>query len=272
MTGRGSGAGPVPEREGQGVAWGWQGLLMALAALAACSAPDPLADTQPGEQGRVVRVIDGDALVLDTGQSVRLVGIEAPAGPYKDRTGAPYFKESRRMLEDMALGREVQLFYAGLTRDRYDRALAHVVTTDALGPDLWLNREMVARGGARVRVYPDTAVANGLLLAPEAEARAAGRGLWGTVAYRIPAATDLPEPFEKFQLVEGVVDGRLSTEEQGASCELGLAGSALTLEIKRSAAALCQVQAGTPVRARGYVHGGKLEIGHTLNLETLAGD
>jgi len=68
-------------REGRGVAWGWQGLLMALAALAACSAPDPLAGTQPGEHGRVVRVIDGDALVLDTGQSVRLVGIEAPAGP-----------------------------------------------------------------------------------------------------------------------------------------------------------------------------------------------
>jgi len=153
---------------------------MALAALAACSAPDPLADTQLGEHGRVVRVIDGDEMVLDTGQSVRLVGIEAPAGPYKDREGAPFLKESRRMLEDMALGREMQLFYAGLTRDRYDRALAHVMTTDALGPDLWLNREMVERGGARV--YPDMAGANDLLLAPEAEARAAGRGLWGTVA------------------------------------------------------------------------------------------
>jgi len=29
----------------------------------------------------VVRVIDGDALVLDTRQSVRLIGIEAPARP-----------------------------------------------------------------------------------------------------------------------------------------------------------------------------------------------
>lgn len=234
------------------MAWGWQGLLMALAALAACSAPDPLAGTQPREHGRVVRVIDGDALVVDTGQSVRLVGIEAPAGPYKDREGAPYFNESRRMLEDTALGREMQLFYAGLTRDRYDRALSHVMTTDALGPDLWLNREMVARGGARV--YPDAAGANDLLLAPEADARAANLGLWVTKAYRIPVAA------------------RLSTEEQGASCELCLTGSALTLEIKRSAAALCQVQAGTPVRVRGYVYGGKLEIGRTLNLETLAGN
>ncbi|MEH6809010.1 MAG: thermonuclease family protein [Hyphomonas oceanitis] len=250
----------------------WQGLFGALLVLAACSGPDPLAGTQPGEHGRVVRVIDGDALVLDTGQSVRLIGIEAPAGPYKDREGAPFYTESKRMLEDMALGREVQLFYAGLTRDRYDRALAHVMTTDALGPDLWLNREMVARGGARVRVYPDTAGANGLLLAPEAKAREAKLGLWKTKAYRIPVASDLPEPFEKFQLVEGVTGERLSTDEQGASCELALAESALTLEIQTSAAALCQTPMGTAVRARGYVYRGKLEISHPLNLETLPRD
>ncbi|MEH6411849.1 MAG: hypothetical protein V7741_15080 [Hyphomonas sp.] len=73
---------PGAVREGQGCGRGWQGLLvLALATLAACSAPNPLAETQPGEHGRVVRVIDGDALVLDTRQSVRLIGIEAPARP-----------------------------------------------------------------------------------------------------------------------------------------------------------------------------------------------
>ena len=51
--------------------------------VAACGrAPaDPLEGLAVGERGRVVRVIDGDALVLSTGQSVRLIGIEAPAGP-----------------------------------------------------------------------------------------------------------------------------------------------------------------------------------------------
>ena len=105
------------------------------------------------------------------------------------------------------------LTLAGLTRDRYDRALAHVVKTDALGPDLRLNREIVARGGARVRVYPDTSIANAPLLAAEREARAANIGLWGTGAYRIPQATHLPQAFERFQLVEGVVAQRLSTKE-----------------------------------------------------------
>jgi endonuclease YncB( thermonuclease family) len=250
-------------------------MYLALAAFClatACSAPDPLEGTAPGERGRVVRVIDGDALVLDTGQSVRLVGIEAPAGPYKEREGAPYFKESRRLLEDMALGREVQLHYAGLTRDRYDRALAQVVTTDALGPDLWLNREMVARGGARVRVYPDTAGANAPLVPLEAKARAAGTGLWGERAYRIPAADDLPEPFERFQLVEGHVARRERSDAQGTACDLTLAGSALVIEIERAAAALCQTPAGTGLLARGYVRDGRMEISHPLNVSRLAGE
>lgn len=39
-----------------------------LIALAACGAPkDPLDELVVGERGRVVRVLDGDALVLDTG-------------------------------------------------------------------------------------------------------------------------------------------------------------------------------------------------------------
>ena len=69
--------------------------------------------------------------MLDTGQSVRLASIEAPARPYKERAGEPFQEEARRMLEDMALGREVQLFYGGLTRDRHDRALAQIRTRDA---------------------------------------------------------------------------------------------------------------------------------------------
>ena len=61
-------------------------LFAAVLILAACNAKSPLPDMQPGETGRVVRVIDGDALVLDTGQSVRLVSIEAPALYPRDRT------------------------------------------------------------------------------------------------------------------------------------------------------------------------------------------
>ena len=56
--------------------------------LAACNAAtDPLDELAVGELGRVVHVLDGDALVLDTGQSVRLDGAAAHAAPYRDREG-----------------------------------------------------------------------------------------------------------------------------------------------------------------------------------------
>lgn len=122
------------------------GICAVLLILSGCGSPPLLPDMQPGETGRVTRIVDGDALVLDTGQSVRLVSIQAPAMYPQDGPPEVHAGESTRVLEDLALGRRVQLFYPGITRDRYDRALAHVVTTDGKGPKLWLNRAMVVRG------------------------------------------------------------------------------------------------------------------------------
>lgn len=232
-----------------------------------CGSPDPAASFQQGEKGRVVRVIDGDALVLNTGQSVRLIGIEAPAPERRDRPGQAYAKESSRLLEDMALGRDVELRYAGLTRDRYDRALAHVFTDDALGPPLWLNAEMVRRGGARVRIYPDTAAGSAPLLLAEEEARGGALGLWKTSAYSIPNADDLPDDFMRFQLVLGLLGE--ADDAQDAACLRPLLNSWLSLEIAASAQSICDLPVGARVEARGYVYDGQMEIIHPLNVRTL---
>lgn len=239
--------------------------------MAACGAPpaDPLDGLAEGENGRVVRVIDGDALVLSTGQSVRLIGIEAPAGPYREREADPGFETSKRMLEDLALGREVALRYGGLSRDRYDRALAHVKTTDALGPAYWLNAEMIRRGGARVRVYPDTAAANAPFLDLEREARASREGLWASRDWAITDAAALPDTFEGFQIAEGVTAGMQGSEFSSASCDVFLDRSLLVLEIERPAAELCQLPPDTQIRARGYVRNLRMEITHPLNVEIL---
>ena len=110
--------------------------------------PAPYFDSmEPGETGRVVRIADGDTLYLHTGQSVRLVSIESPSLGYRDREPALFAELSKRMLEDLAQGREIQLYYPGLTRDRYQRALAHAVTIDGKGAPVWLNRAMLEAGG-----------------------------------------------------------------------------------------------------------------------------
>ena len=86
--------------------WIWSICLVAVG----CNAPSPLPDMQPGEVGRVTKIIDGDGLILDTGQNVRLISIQAPVLAPRDDDPEPYAGESARALEDMALGRRVQLF------------------------------------------------------------------------------------------------------------------------------------------------------------------
>lgn len=248
--------------------------LAGLLVLSGCSrASNPFEEVEQlatGETGRVVRVIDGDALVLSTGQSVRLIGIEAPAGPSRGRPGEPGFEAAKRMLEDMSLGREVQLRYAGLTRDRYDRALAHLITVDDLGPKLWLNAEMVRRGGARVRVYPDTADASAPLVALEQAAREARAGLWAQNHWTIADASQLPDRFSGFQLVSATTSGMQGADQPGFSCDVLLERSVLVLNIRPSAAELCQLPPDTEIIARGFVRDLRMEISHPLNLERVA--
>lgn len=241
--------------------------------LGACGEPDPLSTLPQGERGRVVRIIDGDALVLDTGLSVRLVGLEAPAPKRRTRPGQPYAEQSARLIEDLVLGRQVRLIYPGITRDRYDRALAYVVTDDKLGPDLWLNHELLERGAARARFYPDTSALGERLLAAEAQARTAEAGLWALPAYDILPASDLSEDVQGFYIITAKLGPMAVDNEERAICSRGLIGAALRLRVERGAASLCRDDAhSSPVRLRGYVRNGVMEITHHLNVEILNRD
>lgn len=249
------------------------GISIAFLVLMGCAREGLLPEMQAGETGRVTKIIDGDALVLDTGQSVRLVSILAPTLRARDRSPDPYADESARMLEDLALGRRVRLFYPGLTRDRYDRALAHVVTIDDAGSRVWLNRAMVERGGARVRLYPSTAQRGQDLLDLEDYARRSGLGLWSQTDYRIRAATEIGAADRGFILVEGVLGAHLLGETEGeyrAACVRALRGTSVRLRIRPAARTVCGLMEGTPVRLRGWLSDHALELAHAWHAERIA--
>lgn len=246
-----------------------------LLGLVGCAPPSPFPDMQPGETGRVVRVIDGDALVLDTGQTVRLVSIEAPAMYGRNDGPAPHAGESARMLEDLTLGRRVRLYYPGITRDRYDRALAHVMTIDGTGPTIWLNRAMLERGGAWVRLYPSTAKRGQDLLLAETEARTQTRGLWASNAYRKVEASRLSDETRGFRIVSAVLGPSLQVEPSepyAPACRRTLEGAGLTLSIRRAAASSCGLASGQSVTLRGYVSDGTLDLSHPWHLELTGAD
>lgn len=126
--------------------------------------------------GRVVRVVDGDTLVLliagpgeqKTQEKIRLAGIDAP------EKGQPYGQRSKEHLSDQVFGRDVTVDW--LKRDRYGRIVGKVLVggTDA---DL----EQVRAGFAwhyKKYASEQTAEDRAAYARAEDEARAARRGLW----------------------------------------------------------------------------------------------
>ena len=238
-----------------------------LMSLAACGASSPLPDMQHGEVGRVVRIIDGDALVLDTGQSVRLASIEAPVLRVRDGEPDVYAEEAARALEDLTMGRRVRLYYPGLTRDRYDRALAHIVTEDGAGREVWVNMELVRTGATRVRLYPDTDARGDELMLAEEEAREANIGIWKKRAYKVRKADRIASDFQGFIVLSAELDQRTPRERGG--CTWSLRRATISLEVYSEAASACDLAKGANVRLRGYLSDNRLRLEHPLHAQPL---
>lgn len=235
--------------------------------VSACSAPPPTQNWVKGETGTVSRIVDGDTLVLTGGQVVRLVSIEAPSPAYRDRAEAPHAEKSKRMLERLVLGRDVQLYYPGITRDRYERALAHVYAQTETGKDIWVNASMVAQGGAYVRIYPDTERGSERLWPLERTAREEETGLWRLRDYA-PIQREV-EPTETGFMLLWDRPVRQSFEDGRCKWQLVWRGLEAVLNATNSGA--CQSPADL-AEWRGFVREGRLYISSVQNIRPIAPD
>lgn len=153
--------------------------LLLLLALSSCSLVGHARAGPPGT-GTVVRVVDGDTvdLRLASGpETARLLGIDTPETV---KPGAPvdcYGPEaSERTKELLPPGTEVRVTRDVEARDRYDRLLVYVVRAR---DDLFVNLALMADGFARPLSIAPNVAHQAELGGAAAEARSAGRGLWG---------------------------------------------------------------------------------------------
>ena len=138
-----------------------------------------------------VRALEADGtLVLEDGQRVRLAGVY----PADSAAGS-----GRSMLEGLLAGHRVRL-ETPLYRDRHGRTVAHLRRDDGL----WLQKELVARGWARVYLVAESGPDDVALLEAEDEARRNRRGGWEK-RWAIVRAEDLKRPREEPMIVEGTV-------------------------------------------------------------------
>jgi micrococcal nuclease len=120
------------------------------------------------EQGVVARVIDGDTLVLENNERVRLIGIDTP------EKGQRCFEGAKNRLEQLVLGKRVLMVKDVSERDKYGR-LVRFVYLDGF----FVNLALVEEGFAHAFEFkPDTSLASLFHLA-EAMASSEKKGcLW----------------------------------------------------------------------------------------------
>ncbi len=155
----------------------------------------------------VASVIDGDTFVTDSGEKVRLIGIDTP------EVDEPYYTEAKDYLSTRIEGKQVLLEGDSSNRDTYGRLLRYIWLDGEL-----VNRELVEKGLALSRLYdPDTKYQH---IFNEAQQRARNEqvGIWSYLANSDTAVISYLEAENyvgQVRTVKGTVVSTTKNEEDG---------------------------------------------------------
>lgn len=127
---------------------------------------------------KVVRVVDGDTLIIDyngTEERVRLIGVDTPESVHPDEEkntefGTTASNFSKELLTDKYVKIELDV----QERDQYGRILAYVYLDDVM-----VNKILLEEGYAKVATYPPNVKYVDDFTAIQEEARNNKKGLWG---------------------------------------------------------------------------------------------
>jgi micrococcal nuclease len=162
-------------------------------------------------------VIDGDTFRLETGETVRLIGIDAP------ELSQPGGEESRQYLTRLILKKGVTLERGNEDRDKYNRLLRFVY----LG-NLCINEQMIKQGYAEARYSTENPI-RVQYIQLEIEAETAKAGLWSDNIFQprsdlrwgdeIPVISwsNAHNYFNQYVIVEGTI---VDTYNSGIVCFL----------------------------------------------------
>jgi micrococcal nuclease len=131
--------------------------------------------------GRVVRVIDGDTVVVAGVGTVRYLGVDTPELHHPRKPVQRYAERARAANARLVMGRTVRLVTDRETRDAYGRLLAYVYVGRVM-----VNAVLVRGGYARAYPFVPNTLHAALFRRLEEGARRAGRGQWGRAEGGVP--------------------------------------------------------------------------------------
>ena len=152
--------------------------LVIVAALAAeqyfSARPEPPAPHAAGDTAVVLRVVDGDTLLLADHTRIRLLGVDTPETKRPDTPVEPFGPEASAFSKAHVEGRTVRLEFDKERHDKYGRVLAYVYVGD-----WFLNEELLRAGlGHAITNHPYSESMKRRFRAAEREAKRQHLGIW----------------------------------------------------------------------------------------------
>lgn len=115
----------------------------------------------------VNEVIDGDTLKMSEGTTVRLIGINAP------ERSEPYYNEAKTNLENLVIGKNLDMQFDLEKMDRYGRTLAYLFTDNS-----FINKKMIEEGVAVIETISPNVSRSKELVQAQDNARNKCKGIW----------------------------------------------------------------------------------------------
>jgi micrococcal nuclease len=119
-------------------------------------------------------VADGDTIILEKGDLIRYMGIDAPEIDHKTNTAEPYGFVSRELNKQLVLSVKLRLEFDQRPQDRYGRRLAYVFLENGV----FVNQVLIENGYAYYLYQSANLKYHGLLMEKQQEAMRAKKGIW----------------------------------------------------------------------------------------------
>jgi len=123
---------------------------------------------------RVARVVDGDTVKVQTGETLRYIGIDTPETKHPKKPVEYFGKEASAVNKKLVSGKDILVEFDVQQRDKYGRLLGYVFLPDGT----FVNAELVKQGYAKVYTYPPNVKYSSFFRNLQAEAIKHKRGLW----------------------------------------------------------------------------------------------
>lgn len=141
--------------------------------------PTTLSAPQSAELVKVIKVIDGDTIKIETGQTVRYIGIDTPELHHPKKKLECFGREARDKNRELVEGKLVRLEKDVSETDRYWRLLRYVYVPTVASPSgEFVNEYLVREGYAYSSTFPPDVKYSDHFRILENQARENLRGLW----------------------------------------------------------------------------------------------